>query len=289
MLSLILAGACLHFGSHPANAAQLIDVRIGEYDGFTRVVFEVDAPPESPQIEILSTGKLKVAFDRTDVNLVRKIPVERSRHIKAIQFWQNNDQLSTVLMVDYPYFHFKTFQLSNPPRISVDIFPTAPPPPVDTAPTTSESPSALEPDRPLETEPPRQITAHEETVPEDAAQPPAGKTATKKEPRTVVTVKEVPNVPKQKNDAPDRIKKMTAPPSQTNRQTTFRLQFFLVIGLVVITIGILFLLLMMLFARHRFSEVKTRLSASDALRRQDRTIEALNSRIKEQFERYDQA
>jgi outer membrane biosynthesis protein TonB len=72
-------------------------------------------------------------------------------------------------------------------------------------------------------------------------------------------------------------------------QTVFRLQFFLVIGLVVITIGILCLLLMMLFARHRFSKVKSKLRASDFLQEQDKKIEAIDERIKKQIERYEKA
>ncbi len=289
ILSLILAGVYLHFGSPPADAAQLIDVRIGEYDGFTRIVFEVDAPPQSPKIEIVSTGNLKVSFDRTDVNLVRKIPVERSRHIKAIQFWQTNDQLSTVLMVDYPHFRYETFPLNNPPRIAVDIFPTAPPVSVDTPPTTSESPAATQPDTPIEKETPRQATNQETTEPEGSAKLPVEESIVEEEHPPMVTIKDAPKVPKPKLDASDRKKELKAPPSKTSRQTMFRLQFFLVIGLVVITIGILFLLLMMLFARHRFSEVKTKLSTGDVLKQQDQKIDALNSRIKEQFERYDQA
>ncbi len=287
ILSLLLSGVYLALGSPTADAAQLLDVRIGEYDGFTRIVFEVDTVPESPQIEILPMRKLKVGFQLTDVNLVRKIPVERSRHIKAIQFWQSNDQLSAVLLVDYPHFRFKTFPLSNPPRIAVDIYPMAAPATIVAPPDTSERPVQSEPESPVEKAADQPATVHETAEPMESPPLQTDKTEAVKDQPSVAATDESPKLPKHRVRAADPKRESTVLPSHTNRQSTFRLQFFLVIGLVVITIGILFLLLMMLFARHRFSEFKTKLSTGDVLRQQDQKIEALNSRIEEQLKRYD--
>lgn len=290
ILYLLLSGIYLLYGSVPANAAQLLDVRIGEYDGFTRIVFEVDTPAAAPRIDIPSIGKLSVAFDRTDVNLVRKIPVERSRHIESIQFWQHDGRLKTVLLVDYPYFRYETFPLSNPPRIAVDIFPTAAPVSEDTKPAGSESPSPIQPEPSHEDEATEQATVKdtiENTGP--VTIPPSEKSADIDERTEDRPVKETAELPRQRVRPADQKNEIKPSPSQSSRKTTFRLQFFLVIGLVVITIGILFLLLMMIFARHRFSEVKTKLSTNDVLQQQDRKIEALNSQIQEQFERYDKA
>ena len=289
-MSLLFAGLHLLSGPQPVNAAQLKDVRIGEYDGFTRIVFEIDNSSAHPQIEILPGGKLRVGFDQTDVNLVRKIPVERSQHIKGIQFWQRNDALSTVLLVDFPYFRFETFPLSSPPRIAVDIFPVASPPNKgDTSPNTVNTSAQTEPETPLEEDASMQLFEQEKAQPPKPQerldpQPADGKDRAPSE--TAVKEAKQP-IPKLRASDPE--KESSVPPSRSTRQTAFRLQFFLVIGLVVITIGILFLLLMMLFARHRFSEVKDKLSTSDFLQQQDKKIEALNSRIKEQFNRYDKA
>jgi len=299
-MMLFLAGAYLLFAPQPASAAQLLDVRIGEYDGFTRVVLEMDSPSSRPQIEIPSNGQLSIVFDQTDVNLIRKIPVERSRHIEDLQFWQHNANLSVVLLVDYPHFRFETFRLSNPPRIAVDIFPMAPPISDSAAPTTStrpaESPSEppVEPDPQVKQDPPvEEDTALQVNQDNSQSAAPLQRPAVKPETpeqrapaESAVNKAEVPN---RKIRTAESKQEIPAPPSQPSRQTAFRLQFFLVIGLVVITIGILILLMMMLFARHRFSEVKTKLNTGDFLKQQDEKINALNSQIKEQFERYDKA
>jgi hypothetical protein len=292
LLLLLLAEIITIICTLPATAGQLLDVRIGEYDDFTRVVFEVDTPSAHPRIEIRPEGQLAVAFDHTEVNLVRKIPVERSRHIKTIQFWHHDGHLSTILRVDYPHYRFETFSLGNPPRVAVDIFPVL-------TPSASASKKTLTAAESPPTEARSQVPV-EKSVPLNISEPGATEPVLPNEQPTLQSEEETqpppsaPPLEAARTESPklrpsDPKKDSTVPLKQYNRQTAFRLQFFLVIGLVVITIGILCLLLMMLFARHRFSKVKSKLSASEFLRQQDEKIDDLNARIQEQFERYDKA
>jgi hypothetical protein len=292
-LTLILAAALL-LAPCLATAEQLRDVRIGEYDGYTRVVFEVDISSAQPRIEIGARGQLWVDFGHTAVHLVRKIPVKHSRHIDNILFWQHDGHLSTVLKLDYPRYRFKTFSLDNPPRVAVDIYPETVPAGDNPAPTAAAtSPEKPAPEVPFEKNIPQQTSQQDtpqgtmdQTQPSERPAPKLTESA-QDQPADIPLVEAKPQAPMARPSDSDQ---QTMPvQKRSTPQTVFRLQFFLVIGLVVITIGILCLLLMMLFARHRFSKVKSKLRASDFLQEQDKKIEAIDKRIKEQIERYEKA
>jgi hypothetical protein len=113
--------------SVPVFAAELKDVRVGEYKGFTRIVFELNERAIKPEIKIQSSNHLLVTFNKTIANLVRNIPVERSPNVDDIQFWQHKSSLSTLLIFDYPYIRLESFRLSRPARFAVDVFPVAVP------------------------------------------------------------------------------------------------------------------------------------------------------------------
>jgi hypothetical protein len=290
IFTLFLAGTTLLLRPCPVTAGQLLDVRIGEYDGYTRIVFEVDTPSAQPRIDIGTKGQLRVVLEHTAVNLVRKIPVERSRHIHNIQFWQHDGHLSTVIKLDYTQYRIKTFSLDAPPRVAVDIFPEASHAGDSQAlATAAKSPAKPSPEIPLEKNVPQQTSEQDAAVQAHPSERPASKEVESAQNRPAGTTLEEAKPQKPIANASDPDKETMSPPMRSNRQSVFRLQFFLVIGLVVITIGILFLLLMMLFARHRFSKVKSKLRASDFLHEQDKKIEAIDDRIKEQFERYEKA
>jgi hypothetical protein len=91
-----LAGllALLILWTATAAGSSLRDIRIGEYDGFTRIVFELDTPVTSQTINPQDAGQLLVTLGNTTPRLVRKIPVERSAHVRDIQFWQRRGNLT---------------------------------------------------------------------------------------------------------------------------------------------------------------------------------------------------
>jgi hypothetical protein len=288
-----------------ADAAQLKDIRVGEYDKFTRIVFELDGPTPDPDIEIRSSGQLLVTFHKASANLIRKIPVERSPHVNNIQLWQRQERLSALLISDYPNIRIESFRLTSPPRFAVDIFPVAEQAkenmtersgPLVPAPDES-SPSAGINDQPSETglatkqvqsttlEHPTDST-EEATMPEESVQ--TTTEADSSAPLPPMAVEKVqPTMPKQRipeSTKTDSVDSQNSPPSKQNR-----LQLYLVVTLVIITIAILLLLLLMLLTRHRLSDEKTTLKPSQRLQNQDRKIAALNSRIRDQFKRYDEA
>ncbi|MGD9367545.1 MAG: hypothetical protein PVH87_17725 [Desulfobacteraceae bacterium] len=288
-LSLITAGLILLLWCTSVLATQLIDIRVGEYDRFTRVVFELDGPIASPQIETKTSGQLSVTFSKSEPALVRKIPIERSRHVHDIQIWQHQGALSAVVFFDSPHIRFESFPLSSPPRIVVDVFPV-------TFPAGAESTEALHPEINNQKEnnatPANALTDNLVQEADGKADQPIEKASLRKSEieesqSTKIAEENVqPQLPKQRVSASKASK---SPPSRQNgKSAPSRLQFFLVVILVIITIIILILLLLMLLARNRLTNDKYALSAGEHLEHQDKKIADLNSRIKEQFKRYEE-
>lgn len=287
--SLIAAGLILLLWCTSAIAAQLKDIRVGEYDGFTRVVFELDAPIASPQIETKKSGQLSVSFSKSQPALVRKIPIERSRHVHDIQIWQHQGELSAVVFFDYPHIRFESFPLSAPPRIAVDVFPVPVPP-------------STEPAEALHTEIIKQKNNND--MPANALTGNLGEKAVGRADRpfeesslrqseidedrsTKMAEEDVqPQLPRQRVSKSNTSKSRT--PLRNEKSAPSRLQFYLVVILVIITIIILMLLFLMLLARNRLTNDKNALSAGGHLEHQNKKIADLNSRIKEQFKRYEE-
>lgn len=253
LLPLLSAGFVLSLFIQTGHTARLIDIRVGEYEDFTRIVFELDASAEPEKMELRSTTQLAVVFENTSADLVRKIPMDRSPHINDIQIWEKTNQLTVLLEFDVDSFDRKSFSLSDPPRLVLDIHPItnvpnagveyAPGPTPDSERGTSHpvSTSVSEPGSQ-----PDEKTAFEK--PAFQMPPPPGQAHKK------------PTAAMGLNQSPAPPPTSATRPSDTTRPS--RLQFYLVIVLVVITIVILVLLLLMLLARHRWIENKSRLTAA---------------------------
>lgn len=287
--SLITAGLILLLWCTSAIAAHLTDIRVGEYDRFTRIVFEFDGPIASPQLETKTSGQLSVSFSKSEPALVRKIPTERSRHVHDIQIWQHQQALSAVVFFDYPHIRFKSLRLSRPPRIAVDVFPV--PVPHSSEPAAALHPEIIEPKNNEHTtanpltenlgqEADRKADPSIEKSPQRQSEI-VGDQATKMAQEDIQ-----PQLPRQRIS--DSKTSKSPPPMQKGKSAPSRLQFYLVVVLVIITIIILMLLLLMLLARNRFTNDKATLSAGVHLDHQNKKIADLNSRIKEQFKRYEE-
>lgn len=287
--SLVTAGLILLLWSTSVLATQLKDIRVGEYDRFTRVVFELDGPIASPQIETKTSGQLSVSFSKSEPALIRKIPIERSRHVHDIQIWQHQGALSAVLFFDYPHIRFESFPLSSPLRIVVDVFPVP-------FPAGSESAEALHPgiiiQKNKDDPPANALAENSGQKADDKADQPIEKSALRQsetggDQATKLAEEDVPpQLPKQRVSASKASK--SPPPRQNAKSAPSRLQFFLVVILVIITIIILLLLLLMLLARNRLTDDKYALSAGEHLEHQSKKIADLNLRIKEQLKRYEE-
>lgn len=281
------------------QAAVLKDIRIGEYDGFTRIVFELDSPVKADQIVPKSSGQLAVVFVKTTAQLRRKIPVQRSPHIKDIQIWDASNQLSVVLLSDYEYVRHKSFSLMNPPRIVLDIQPG----PIPAGNSAAKAPAEPKIEAAMSSKSAESKTpaASELNVSENE---PAADRQNQAEADLEPNGK--PSLPSANEDQPaspaiqayeikDDTKKNAEPPTvaqaaagQTTDTQSGRLQFYLVVVLVLITIIILVLLLFMLLSKHHWTGDKNRLSAKEYLESQDRHIASLDARIQEQLKRYEE-
>ena len=74
--------------------------------------------------------------------------------------------------------------------------------------------------------------------------------------------------------------------SSSQEKTPKGLQYYLLIGLVVLTILILVMLIAMMFPKKKWGEEKKPLKIDDLLHRQEEHIATLNSQIEEQLKRY---
>ncbi len=296
LLPLLLAIAMLPAWCDSAVGAALKDVRIGEYDGFTRIVFELDVADQAPHFQPQSNGVLAVSFDDTLPRLKRKIPVSRSKHVQALKFWHRRGRLFTYFQFDFDHFRFETFPLAEPPRIVLDIHPLAALPataadPESTptvldraAPPSPATTSAISTSNPQPTAaviaPEIDVDARPTPIPQ-----PAANTATEvPQPRRPI-LKET-DIESGAASAAGPDTDSLSPPS---RPVSNRLQFYLVVILVVMTIVILALLLLMLLARHRWSDGREALGVRAYLKNQDERIASLDEQIQEQLKRYEEA
>ncbi|MGD8833399.1 MAG: hypothetical protein PVI54_08320 [Desulfobacteraceae bacterium] len=267
-LSLLYTGIAIFNWSGPAQATQLLDIRVGEYDKFTRIVFDLDRPTPNPDIEIQSSGQLLITFKKASVNLIRKIPVERSRHLKKLQLWQRQGGLSALLIFDYPGIRIESFRLSDPPRFAVDIFPTAEQTKDNMTkrsdplvPVPNESVPLVEKiDQPskngLATKH-VQSTTHEQNsdITEKKTTPAQSVETTPRAdngPTAMAMEKVQPRMTRQR--IPKPTKADSVDPQNSSRPSQNLLQLYLVVTLVIITIAILLLLILMLFTRQRLSD-----------------------------------
>jgi hypothetical protein len=304
-LHLPLAGICviLALWAAPAGASYLKDIRIGEYEGFTRIVFELDAPVSSQHINPKESGQLVVTLNKVQPRLIRKIPVERSKHVRSIQFWQRQGHLSTHFQLDYAHFRFEYFPLTGPPRLALDVYPLAAQPKTANTIETRQEESQIREIRESTILPykedNRNIAGMDASLTADSI----------KDAAAVAKIKEGgPPAPEEStplsndqvaHDAGNTAHPSEKPPIDTHTQDTGPepvrkppsngLQFYLVIILVAITIGILALLLIMLLSKRRWTDEKNEMDVNEFLKNQDNRIASLNARITEQLRRYKEA
>jgi hypothetical protein len=281
----------------PANAAQLKDVRLGEYNEFTRIVFDLDGPTASPEIEIRPSGQLLITFKKAGVSLLRKIPVERGPHIKDIQIWQRQGRrLSVLVITSHSKIRIESFRLSRPPRFAVDIFPVAQSVGTDTVkPSESSVSGAQEVTPPLpKNDAPNIVQPADAKSRSTARRQPTDQPASSSSPEDVATTPHkddhssapglavknrlppkaeesipatrTPSVGEKKAQPPSPKQLIPQSPkpgplSAPDNAPSFRnrLQLYLIVTLVIITIVILLMLLLMLItSRHRLSGDKTK-------------------------------
>jgi hypothetical protein len=296
----------------PTCAAQLKDIRVGEYETHTRIVFEFSGPDSQEKISPLESGLLTVIFPDTDLSLIRKIPIDQSNRLKEIKIWQRHNELSLVLSFAFEHFRYELSKLSKPKRIVLDVFQlTAPEPsehtvsakaannlpetaaekqPVadrseplpasDIEPTSAEEMSARSASDQLD-------SAQEQTqepVGQDAAPSNARDTPLK---QNSATASSLATAPAPAVELPKQIQGSELPPDRPVGKK--KLQHYLAVALVILTLIILLLLLIMLVSKSHWANANTRIQPSEFIERQDERIAAIDAKIREQFKRFDKA
>lgn len=289
---LFFALLCLTVWIPPSDANILKDVRVGEYENFTRIVFELDGDANATLNVVADTNEVRIQFPDTRPDLVRKIPVERADLIKEIQIWKQTDQLSVVIKMAALQTRVESFTLKNPSRFAVDIFwqtpgkqnqkgTAGPPPPsddrIDRPASAGEAPAPA--------------------LPLPQGQAPAAEISERTiTPTVATTAKEISTLSRNEPPAALVPRIEAAPPHPSNDQAGGGkakqrnwLQYYLVVALIVLTITILVLLVLMLLTHYRWEDSRGLKSSNEILRKQNSRIAELDERIKEQLKRYDEA
>jgi hypothetical protein len=252
LLPLLSAGFVLIM-AYTSYAALLKDIRVGEYDSFTRIVFELDAPAEPEKIELVADQRLAVVFENTTADLIRKIPVDRSPHVGNIQIWEKGNRLTALLAFDFDGFSHKSFSLTDPPRLVLDIHPAPNVPDAGDA-----SSPGLTPDSEVNSSQTASVSASE-PAPQPEGQPIIEKSPSEA-PEPIPAETRKPQLP---GDSEHSAAMPSTSASRPSDARPGRLQFYLVIALVAITIVILALLLLMLLARRHWIDDKSHLTAME--------------------------
>jgi hypothetical protein len=232
-LALWVALALLVLLGGPAAWGQttpLKDIRIGEYAAFIRVVFEFDQAVRHAEPVDKGDGKLAITFRDATADLQKRASQYANRRIEAIVLVQQGNDLTANIALPISEFRLKTFTLTSPDRVVLDIYQAAPPetrpapsariiildlqikdslaPPPPAVPTDQPQPAAAEP-APEAIATPTQAPATAETSP--AVQPTVSPEA---QPEPEATVAEA--LPQAPDEAPEEV---VTPLPQTETDT----------------------------------------------------------------------
>lgn len=287
------------------QAGQLMDIRIGEHDNFTRVVFELDVLVESDLKISTTANQIEIRFPDTRPNLIQKIPLKRAKHIKNIQIWATKDKLAAVLELSAKHTKVDSFPLSAPPRIALDVYWQDEPEPSNSRQAVVSNSKTADQSEISESKIQSALLPASEKEPVE--EPITDKTSVEpndiKEALTIIVPTPAQEVPSSFSAAgsthrgknrtvspPLTIEEVTTPPANRNTKPhANRLQYYLVIVLVVITITILILLALMLLTRYRWVNGDPPLHTNEFLKKQEQRLTLLDERINEQLKRYEDA
>jgi hypothetical protein len=281
-----------------ADAAAIHDIRFGDHAAFTRIVLESDENLDPAPVLFEHDNRLTMLLTGCRPDLVRKVPVDRVKEIETWHIITEKGALRVEFLFNQYIAKLESSVIDNPWRLIVDVYwPIAPPPltishptipAMQTLPNFSDSAFYIEPVQ-LQSDGAATMIATdttEDTPPLPPDNPPA--------PQISASVASLAS------SAPDAVRDMrlhsepspTAPYARTTPKSSSPL-YYMAVALVVITVGSLTLLLiMMLLPRGPISLRQERvqnLSTKECLIAQEKRLAALNGRIKEQLQRYEEA
>ena len=242
-----------------SDAAVLQDVRIGEHDDFTRVVFEFDDMTRYSKPVLKDNDTLSVVFFESRAPAVLSHPrlKERTRRLDALEFDSRGSNLTMTVTVSARYFKVKMFSLFGPFRVVFDVYRLGAPPPNGdvvevTLPQTGE---------------PGQVTPQ----PTERVRP--GKEPSSELSKQMKVIKAASDV---------------SAPQVSSRFD--RLQIYLLVVLValnIITVIILAVLSYTLIRKERITRGARCVEIDDAFSVDDATVVSIDSKIREKLKKYD--
>ena len=113
-----------HLSAQKGEIAQVVAVRIGRHDKFSRVVFQLDRMSE---FEVFSDGDKTVILTIESAIIMDKEPILGLRDpvIESLEISTEGMTIRVIISITRPNFKIKTLKLPEPQRIVVDIYPYA--------------------------------------------------------------------------------------------------------------------------------------------------------------------
>lgn len=220
-ISCVLGAAVLLLAAVSAGAANLVDVRIGLHEEYTRVVLETDA---KASCEVESSGSEELVLRLGASSGVKLVPYPRSTHLVSVAVKPIAAGDSEIRVALRGPVELKKMVLSGPPRIVLDLregkaadamAPTAPPP-APPAPLSEAAESAAPPESPAElpsetapSAPPEPLAEKIEAAEEEEAVAPPS--APEPDPGAVLAAEEEEEQPAALGDS-DRPRRVVVPP-----------------------------------------------------------------------------
>ena len=106
------------------KAATLINVRTGNNDQFTRVVFEFQDNVLSEKPEIKEAGIFSIVFRDSTTNLppIKSFATNPVKLIRSIEFVQQESDLMASVQLSIPFSTLNCFSLADPDRVIIDAY-----------------------------------------------------------------------------------------------------------------------------------------------------------------------
>jgi hypothetical protein len=303
LLSPLQAGLTIVLWIVPCHAALLKDIRIGEYEKFTRIVFEFNVQTDMDSIGKVLPNQLKITFPDVRTEFTRPIPQKHSERLNEYKVWQHKNRLSVIFRFNSDNLSFDSFQLKSPPRLVVDVYDS---PGTTKVPGKTKNQIAQELVTNAGSSTPRATDSKIKPSPMPldslAKQHNANSSAPadfdsmtlKKQPAAPqpipadrTSIKQPVAVQHSDSSGMDELNTVTTA-NVTQPKVQKGLQHYLLIALVILTIVILSLMVVMLFSRHKWTNSKKTIKLDDLLDRQDQHIASINSQIEEHLKRYDE-
>ncbi len=276
--------------------AELRYIRIGEHKTHTRIVFELRGSANFKEPVVKGKGRFSVVFVGTTTSLPKQILSETTKRVDAIEFVQDKSQLAANVILPFPYFKIKSFALSNPQRVVLDIRQSSSPP---EGVVFEETIGKEQPAKPLAEvggqkavskpkTPPIQEAKQDVTKPPEVLKKPEAMNtpAPLVKPSPEIAQTAPPKPPTAEKASPVAVPKDESPPSVLGFGN---MQTYLLVALLVLSVVIVGLLAFMVGGKRRGPALPRARGRSAGKTDFAQTVAAIDARIKNEFKKIDQS